>query len=71
MLFEIIAKVDLLHVWTFLLWWVAVTVLFEMKSWAALLVTMVTFPAAHIFAIFAMLFVYLVTWGEPSAFFPG
>lgn len=67
--FDIIAKVDLLHVWTFLLWWVAVAVLLEMKAWVALLVTAVTFPAAHIFATFAEIFLYVVTWGEPSPFF--
>lgn len=68
-LFDIIAKVDLLHVWTFLLWWVAVAVLLEMKVWVALLVTAVTFPAAHILAAFAEIFLYVVTWGEPSPFF--
>lgn len=70
-LFDIIAKVDLLHVWTFLLWWVAVAILIEMKTWAALLVTMVTFPGAHIFAFCAQVFLYIVTWGEPSPFFQG
>ena len=70
-LFDIIAKVDLLHVWTFLLWWVAVAILIEMKTWVALLVTMVTFPGAHIFAFCAYAFVYIVTWGEPSPFFQG
>jgi hypothetical protein len=68
-LFDIIAKVDLHHIWTFLLWWVAVAILIEMKSWVALLVTMVTFPGAHIFAFCAYAFVYIVTWGEPSPFF--
>lgn len=68
-LFDIIAKVDLVHIWTFLLWWAAVAVLLEMKAWAALLVTAVTFPAAHIFAAFAEIFLYIVTWGEPSPFF--
>jgi hypothetical protein len=70
MLFEIIAKVDLVHVWTFLLWWLAVAILIELKSWTALVVTMVTFPAAHIFAFFARMVLSIVTWHQPSAFFP-
>lgn len=61
-LFDVLAKVDYLHVWTFLLWWVAVAVFMERGVWIALLLTMVTFPGAHLFAWWADLFVRFVRW---------
>ena len=61
-LFEFLAKVDYLHVWTFALWWVAIMVLMEMGFWIALLLTVVTFPGAHIFAWAAHRFVGFVSW---------
>jgi len=61
-LFEVLAKVDVLHVWTFGLWWVAVAVLMNMGILLALLVTMVTFPASHLFAVAADAFIMLVRW---------
>jgi hypothetical protein len=61
-LFEVLAKVDVLHVWTFGLWWTAVAMLMNMGILVALLVTMVTFPASHLFAVLADAFVTLVRW---------
>lgn len=53
---------DVLHVWTFSLRWVAVAMLMHMRIWVALLVTMVTFPASHLFAVAADVFVMLIRW---------
>lgn len=61
-LFEVLAKVDYLHIWTFLLWWVALTRLIELRVWVALLLTLVTFPGAHLFAWFANLLLHVIRW---------
>lgn len=71
-LFDILAKLDLNHVWTFLLWWIAIAVLMDVRPWVALLLTMVTFPGAHIFAFLAEVALYFVSWGgDASPFFGG
>ncbi|MFQ5801957.1 MAG: hypothetical protein ACE5JQ_03555 [Candidatus Methylomirabilales bacterium] len=49
-LFEFLARVDYVHVWTFGLWWVAIAVLCQVRPWVALLLTLLTFPASHIVA---------------------
>ena len=56
-LFDVLAKIDLLHIWTFLLWWLAISVLMDVGGWLALLLTLVTFPGAHVFAWAADAFV--------------
>lgn len=61
-LFEVLAKVDVLHLWTFGLWCVAIIVLMELRVWVALLLTLVTFPGAHIFAWWADLVLRFVRW---------
>lgn len=60
--FEALAKVDYLHIWTFLLWWIAVIRLIELRVRIALLVTLVTFPGAHLFAWFANLLLHVIRW---------
>ncbi len=59
-LFEVLAKLDAVHIWTFLLWWVAVATLLQLGAWVALLLTMVTFPGSHLFAWLADLFLSCV-----------
>ena len=61
-LFDILAKVDLLHIWTFLLWWLAIGALMGVGRWVALLLTLVTFPGAHVFAWAARACVNVVRW---------
>jgi hypothetical protein len=61
-LFEVLAKVTLLHVWTFCLWWVAIAPLMGLGAWVALLLSLVTFPCAHIFAAAANLVIIYVVW---------
>lgn len=64
-IFDALAKADLHHMWTFVLWWVALGVLGGMRKRVALIVSLVTFPGAHVFAWAARLFVQLV--GGPRA----
>lgn len=49
-LFETLARVDYLHVWTFALWWLAIAVLLQVRLRVALVLTLLTFPASHIVA---------------------
>ncbi len=39
-----------MHIWTFVLWWPVFTTLIGIAGWAAVLLTAVTFPGAHVFA---------------------
>ncbi len=61
-LFDILAKVDLLHIWTFLLWWLAIGALMGVGGWVALLLTLVTFPGAHVFAWAADTCLHVIRW---------
>jgi hypothetical protein len=61
-LFEVLAKLDVHHAWTFLLWWVAFAVLPNVGRWVALLLTLVTFPGAHVFAWSAHLLLGVLRW---------
>lgn len=61
-IFDALAKVDLHHIWTFVLWWVAIAVLAGAGRWVALFFTLVTFPGAHVFSWGAQLLVHVVRW---------
>ena len=60
--FDALAKLDLVHVWTFALWWIAIATLVGAGRWLALALTCVTFPASHLFGWTAGLVVSFLAW---------